>query len=285
MKGFFESAGPGRTITHGKATFSIPIHYYRDDLFALFFSADPERVRALMPSERLHPVALPGGRAMVGIAAFNYIDTSIGPYGEVAVVLPAVYGERPPPMLLPALMEARYRGFGCLVLHLPVTGVLPRDAGRGEWGYTKFVADMGFTITPESLECRMFEERTHILTLTAARKGIPLRDRRPLVTYSVRGGDLIKTVIPQRGTCRVCLLPRGSSLELGNHPVAQSLRDLGLSNRPFMSRYYLERSGILPKGEVIERRVRPLDGYRGRDREGRHWVSYTTGGAEWTPSN
>ena len=27
-------------------------------------------------------------------------------------------------------------------MHLPVTRVEARDAGRGEWGYTKFLADM-----------------------------------------------------------------------------------------------------------------------------------------------
>jgi len=72
-------------------------------------------------------------KALLGIAAFNYVDTSIGPYGEVAVVIPVVHRRRPLP-LLPALMEASYPGFGNLVLHLPVTGLKPRDAGRGVWG-------------------------------------------------------------------------------------------------------------------------------------------------------
>jgi len=56
--------------------------------------------------------------------------------------------------------------------------------------------------------------------------------------------------------------------------VAQTLRDLELSERPFLTRYYLQRSGILPAGEVVERGVRPLEGYRGTDREGEHEVEY-----------
>jgi len=43
------------------------------------------------------------------------------------VFIPVVHGRRPLP-LLPALMEASYPGFGNLVLHLPVTGLKPRDA-------------------------------------------------------------------------------------------------------------------------------------------------------------
>lgn len=274
MPGFFYSSRPGKTVTHGQATFELPILYFRDDLFALFFTADPRKVRALMPSGRLHPVLLTPGKAMVGVAAFNYIETTIGAYGEVAVVIPAVYGSSPPPLILPALMEARYPGFGNLVAHLPVTRTVARDAGRGEWGYTKFVADMRFAISPEFMECRISEEESHILTLRVARKGIVMKDRKPLVTYSVRQGDLIRTRIPQRGACRVGVMPGGSNLVLGNHPVSDSIRGLGLSAYPVMSRYYLEMSAILPSGVVVERGVRALEGYYGKEREGEHTVVY-----------
>jgi hypothetical protein len=232
-----------------------------------------------MPSQRLHPVMLTSGKAMVGIGAFNYMDTSIGPYGEVAVVAPAVYGPKPPPVLIPALLESRYPGFGTLVLHLPVTKTVARDAGRGEWGYTKFVADMKFTFTPEAMECRMSEGDQHILSLRVPRRGIAVRDRKPLITFSVKNGDLIKTFVPQKGYCRFAVRPKGAGLRLGDHPVAQSIRDLGLSERPFLSRYYLERSGILPSGVVIEKGVKPLDGHFGTDREGMHTVEYTAEGA------
>lgn len=275
MANFFSSSRPGRTVIRGQATFELPILYFRDDFFALFFTADPRKVRSLMPSDRLHPVLLTSKKALVGIAAFNYMETSIGPYGEVAVVIPAVYGHAAPPLILPVLMEARYPGFGNLVAHLPVTRTVARDAGRGEWGYTKFVADMQFAITPQFMECRMSEDGSHILTLRVARKGIVMRDRKPLVTYSVRQGDLIRTTIPQRGACRVAVSPGGSHLILGNHSVSDSIRELGLADRPLMSRYYVERSGILPSGVVVEKGVRSLEGYHGRDREGEHTVTYT----------
>ena len=268
MAGFFDGTRPGRRVTHGSASFELPILYSRDDAFALFFTVPARTVRPLLPTASLHPVTLWPGRALLGVAAFNYVETSIGPYGELAVVVPVVHGRRPLPVL-PALMEASYRGFGNLVLHLPVTGQTPRDAGRGEWGYTKFVADMTFEILPERLTCRMAEEDRHILTLTVPRRGIVRRDPKPLVTYSVLEGRLIRTVIPQRAIFLLGVRPRGAGLELGEHPVAASIRALRPSARPLMSRVYLHRPAILPSGEVVEEGVRPLDGYRGRDREGR----------------
>ena len=270
MGEFFVGSRPGRTVTHGDVTFDLPILYHRDDLFGLFFSASFERVAATMPSAHLHPATLPGvgGRALVGVVAFNYFDTSIGPYGEVGIVVPVVYGEKPPPAVIPLLLEGSWPGYGYLVLHLPVTTTMARDAGRGEWGYTKFVADMRFTTTPEYHECYLSEGASKILMLRTPRKGMLSRDTRPLVTYSVRSGDLVKTVIPQQGICRNALLPRAWRLEPGDHEVAESLRRLELSSRPLLARTYIERSAILPAGEVIEREVLPLDGYRGEDRQG-----------------
>ncbi|RLB61782.1 MAG: hypothetical protein DRI90_10565 [Deltaproteobacteria bacterium] len=276
MSGFFDDARNTTTVTHGSATFDLPISYYRDDAFALFFSADLDAVRATLPSDDLHPVTLVGGRATIAIMGFNYLDTSIGSYGEVAVVAPVVHGRRPLP-LLPALLESDYAGFGALVLHLPVTHRIARDAGRGQWGYTKFVADMAFENTPEHHRCRLSEKGDHILTLQVAKGGMFAREQRPITTYSVKEGDLIRTIIPQVGTCRWWPRCKKSSLELGNHPVAQSLKDLDLSPTPLLKRYYVERSAILPAGVVVERGVRPLAGCQGTHDEADHTVTYAGG--------
>ncbi|MEN8244035.1 MAG: acetoacetate decarboxylase family protein [Thermodesulfobacteriota bacterium] len=276
MSSFFNDASPEKTVTHGEATFDLPVLYHRDDAFALYFTADYKKVKAVMPSDKLHPVVLPGGKAIVAFCAFNYIETSIGPYGEIAFALPAVFGKpiTPAKGLLAAMMESKYPGFGVVVMHLPVTRVEARDAGRGEWGYTKFIADMHFSITPEHMQCRMLEGDEHILDMRVIRKGVYLRDKKPLTTYSVKDNDLIKTVIPQQATKRIALMPGGSYVKLGNHPMAVSIHELGLSVRPLMSVYYPERPAILPSGTIIEKGVRPLDGYLGKDRKADHTVEY-----------
>ncbi len=273
MKRFFEDIGPKTRVEHGAASFELPILYFREDSFAAFFPAKMEKVRSLLPSRHLQPVALAKGRTVVGIAAFNYLETTVGSYGEVAVVVPVIHKGKSIPAM-PLLLEARYPGFGMLVLHLPVTDVVPRDAGRGEWGYTKFVADMDFTITPEFLQCRLSEGESHILTLRVPRRGMAKREKRPIVTYSVKEGRLVKTTIPQRGLYLLNPGPWGGRLELGEHPVAQSIKELEINPRPILTRAYLYRSAILPAGEVVEEGVNPLEGHKGTDREGRHTIRY-----------
>lgn len=267
MRAFFDGTRPGRTVTFGTSTFELPALYFRDDSFAAVFTADYERVRAYMPSDQLHPVPASRGRALIAVIAYDYLETSVGPYGEVGVSAPVVYGRRPPP-ILPMALESAWDGFGHLILHLPVTRRSARDGGRGQWGYTKFVADMEFENTPEMHRCRLEEGGDHILTLQVNKRGLLLPDRRPIVTYSVKDGDLVRTTIPQASITRTALGAGGSSLELGDaHPVARSLRDLGIDLRPVMTRYFADRMAILPEGVVIENGVRPLDGYLGSDRD------------------
>lgn len=270
---FFASTRPGTWAGHGTAEFELPILYFRDDFFSLYFAADAQNVSRLIPSDNLYPVLLPNKKAVVAVGAFNYMDTSIGPYGEVIVGIPLVYGKKPMPVA-PALLESTYPGFGVLVAHLPVTTQTARDAGRGEWGYTKFITEMNFTITPEFMECRMSENGRNILNLRVVRQGFFKTDKKPIVTFSVKDGRLIKTTIPQKGSFRQSLRPTGSCLELGDHPVSESIRELDLAPKPMLSKYYVERAGILPAGEVIEDNVRPLEGYYGGDSEGELTVSY-----------
>lgn len=274
MKPFFAGTRPGKSMTAGGQKFELPILYFRDDAFAIFYTADPARLKALLPSDRLHPVTLSRNRALFGVACFNYIDTTIGPYGEVGIVVPAMFDEKKPPHLIPAVRETYDPRFGMVVLHLPVTTMAAREGGRGIWGYTKFVADMNFTITPEYMECGLSEGKKRILTARVARRGFVKKDYRSLSTFSVKNKKLIQTTIPQVGTARNAFFPDGSFLDLGDHQIAGPLKELGLSKKPVMSRYYLERSGILPEGVVVQENVREMDGYRGTDRKGEHTVVY-----------
>ena len=254
----------------------LPILYYHDDFFALYFTANIKKVSEIVPSANLYPVRMPNGRAIIGVAAFNYMETTIGSYGEVAIVIPVVHGKKTSPFtgLIPAFMESRYQGFGLLVMHLPVTGMLARDGGRQGWGYTKFIADMHFVINSDYFECQMYEEDRHILDLRVRKKGILMKETRPIITYSVLDNNLIKTIIPQKGIRRVAIQTKGSFLKLGNHPVSESLKALDISNKPFMSAYFPERSTILPLGDIIEKNVSSFEGYLGKNREAKHTIEY-----------
>lgn len=264
---FFDWKGPTeKGLDIGSARVDLPVMYYRDDSFMGIFGAAYEPVRTLLPSHDLYPVTLPDGRATIGIFAFNYLETGIGPYGEIGIAIPCTHGHQAP-ALLPLLLESRYPGWGGFVLHLPVTSIVARDGGRIGFGYTKFVADMAFQKRPAYQSVRMSEGGDHILTLTVRQSGLTLKDNRPLITYSVLNGELLRTTIPSRAVYQLGLTPGSATLELGNHEIAQQLRSLDISATAAFAKNYLTRSGILPAGEPLGPADRPHVGYAGQDRE------------------
>jgi len=275
---FFKNCRPGNSVTHGATTFELPILYMRDDYFSLYYSIDKKKAMELMPSDNLHPVTLPNGRAIIAILAYNYIDTSIGSYGEVASVIPVLHNKKHLPLMgfIPLLKQGAYPHFGALVQHLPVTKSSAYESGRGEWGYTKFVTEMQFDITPEHFAVSMSEGEEHILDMQVIRRGISVKDKKPIVSFSVKNNNLIKTVIPQKGIQRVSLVTKGSFIKFGDHPMAKSIIELDISETPFLQAFYPERSAILPSGTVVEKNVRAFEGWKPKIvQKGKHTYSYT----------
>ncbi|CAG0937278.1 hypothetical protein TFLX_06201 [Thermoflexales bacterium] len=236
-------------VHHGQAEFDLPIAYYRDDCFVGVFDAAYQPVAQALPTG-LYPVTLFKGRCAIAIIAFNYLRTSIGPYGEIGITIPCTRHPQSLP-LLPLLLESKFPALGMFILHLPVTTLIARDAGRGVWGYTKFVADMDFEKLPTRQQVRLAEGNTSILTLTIAQKGLPLPDNRPLVTYSVLDKHLIKTTIPTRAVYQLGLGGKYGQLELGDHPIAEQLKSFEISTSPTFTKNYLSRASLLPAGETV----------------------------------
>ncbi len=262
---FFHWTGPSGNHRVGAEQVKLPILYQRDDCFLGVFDAARGPIEAVLPTRDLHPVSIgKKGRVAVIFMATNYLESSIGPYGELAIAIPCTHRRAAPP-LVPLLLEDRLEGWAPFVLHLPVTLGRSRDAGREIWGYPKFLADMDFRKRPAYQSVRLSEGGRHLLTLTVLQRGIPLRDDRPLITYTTMGSQLIRTALPSRAVCQLSLLPGLAKLELGAHPLADQLRSFDVSCASMFSRNYLTRGTILPAGEVVGTVERPYAGFVGAD--------------------
>ncbi len=266
---FSRAAGRAETVVAGGQSVQLPIQYRRADVFTAFFTAGRDAVARLLPGG-LHPVNMGRDRAPLAISGVNYLDTTLGPYGEVAINVPCTHG-RPAPAIVSAALQTFLPGFGFFVVHLPVTTPLADEVGRSVWGYPKFVADMSFERTPGYQRVRLGEGGSEILSLTVPQRGVPVRDNRAWITYATREHDLLRVTAPCRSIYQVLPGGLGVRLELGDHRIAAQLHRLGISTRPLFSLNYLYFAALLPAGETVDEVDRPYRGHRpgARDPVGR----------------
>jgi hypothetical protein len=278
---FYEWTGPRPVAEVDGLRLMGPGFFHRMDSFQSVHLASYDAVRDVLPSNELYPVRWIDGRAILMIGAVKYHAVSashadgttavLAPYGEVVIAAMVTRGpaRRGLPLLAPGLHHA-----GGFILHMPVTTLEARDLGLKIFGLPKFVADMDFREEPLLRQVRVSEQDTEILTLAIRPGSRVTTDRNPGILYSSLHGELLQTTTRFFGHRQVRLGRRAGALQLGEHPVAGRLRELGISRAPLMAASYLDGRLILPFGSPIGA-AQDYTGYPGHDRtRGRFTVAY-----------
>lgn len=176
----------------------------------------------LMAGTGLEPKRLPGGRAACILAVVQYVDNDLGPYNEVAFSLAVGARDGQPA--------------GAYIHQLPVDGEFTCAAGRGIWGFPKWLADIDLTIDDRRAHCRLSQDGELVLELTISSRAVPLPSRpMEMSAYAHLDGVTRRTPFTSRPS-GVRGGPLGVRLALGDHhPMARELRGLGLPKRAVMS--------------------------------------------------
>ncbi|MBJ7348797.1 MAG: acetoacetate decarboxylase family protein, partial [Thermoleophilaceae bacterium] len=122
-----------------------PLFYYDGEAMVGIFPARLSALKKLMPDARMRPARLAPGIGAVTVACFEYRDTDITDYNELAIAIPLNEPYYRPNLPGRALASALRRDqFDVLVHHLPVTTERARTGGRTWYNYPKFVAGIDF---------------------------------------------------------------------------------------------------------------------------------------------
>ena len=89
----------GRHALVDTIPFTLPVSSHASPALLAGFSIDGDAAAALLPGNEVHPLRLPGGRAVLLVTVIDYRVTSIGRYIEFSVAIACTHGAppRPPP--------------------------------------------------------------------------------------------------------------------------------------------------------------------------------------------
>lgn len=237
---FFNVASKAVSTSEGPV--ELPILYRSVRNLNAFFLVDRMLLQAALDEAgafNLRPTCEWSGKALIAIACFEYRDTTIGPYNEIALVI-AVVRKHVKPRLghwLQALRDAENpsREMGWFVVQMPVTTTAACTAGREIWGFPKFVSAIEFDRSGRCVGVSVSDPdhpddySRAIMDLSGdLGVGIP-GPSISLMVYTQCKEQWLRTAINVRGGARLHA-GGGFKLHIGAsaHPMARTMIDLGL---------------------------------------------------------
>lgn len=219
-------------VPWGDRTISVPLFYYDISAIGVAFFTSLSKIREKLPSPRMHPLRVTPWHGLTTITTYEYRDCDIGPYNEVAISFPVTLDRPSPPFT--GLFRKSPGVPKVYTHHLPVTTEIARDAGIEFANYPKFLANITFEKKDGSITCHLAEAQGHILTLTVHELPLQPVGRSTIHSLTFREGYILRLEFIL-GTCSQGQShnPAHAHLELGDHPIAQELRDLKLGRMAY----------------------------------------------------
>jgi len=186
-------------------------------------------VKRLLPAG-LTPLQTIPGLAPCTIVGADYRDGDLGQYHEVGVC----FLLRPPngPRLdVLAMVRNQAPAF---IHRLPVTTSFSCEAGRHIWGFPKDVMDIDFADTGTTRTVTLRDQGRLVLQLSAPRGGTKKFADVDVEAMGSWGGPVQVTPAQMAGE-GVKAGFRAGQLVLGDHPIADELRSLGLPKKPLVA--------------------------------------------------
>jgi hypothetical protein len=249
-------SGDDRTWTVLGRTVGLPVEVRRAAQWGVQYLVPAAAAQRIVDPTGLEVTGPVPGRALVALAVCRYDDTDLDPYHEVAVSFVVRPHDAPP--LASAAQRTRefFSGaIGAYIHRLPVDQEFTCAAGRGIWGFPKWVTTIDIdepsrSTTGTGTTVRLVDGGTHVLTLTVAAGGRLHLPAQAPPSYSFADGILRRTewTTASQGTAgRV----GGASLVLGDHPMADELASLGLPRRALFSSSAAQMQASFGPAEIV----------------------------------
>lgn len=239
------AADDGSYLVEGQ-TVAMPVLVREAKQAAATFLVAHSAAQRVISQTGLVATRQPGGKAIASLALVDYLDNDLGTYKELALAFVVDDPTRP--------ANATDKTVNTLIHRLPVSEAFTCAAGRGIWGFPKWIADLEVDFNDAGATCVLRDGALDILRVTLRRGRIPI-PRRPLPMNAFSCDDdgvVRKTPWTTDGVGRQTIRPGGATIEIGyGHPIADELRALGLPKRALMTLFDPNMSASFGAPQIV----------------------------------
>lgn len=230
---------------------SLPLVAKDGIMMAAFYTADRSKVCEIIPDKHFIPAVLPNNQTAVAFFAIEYptvrvndpeTDIGVDPYNEILVAVPAVLGDsETTPPTLEQILNGEVQDVVYYIHHIAVTTRMAQLLGNEFLGYNKFICDIKFEDTADARTCVVSNDNKALFSLKVSPKpsSFELHREKPTVaSYDCLYGreTAFKLTYENQSKIAITMDPI-AELQLGDHPLAEIISGLNLSEKPFQVRY------------------------------------------------
>ncbi len=219
----------GRTVT-------FPVEV-RDAAASIAAFVVPSRAAARLIGDAFEIVDFFPGRTLLMLGCIDYKDNDLGDYNEVAMNF--FVRTKGASQGFPYLGAWKAMIGGTLPSYswkMPVNQSFTRDAGALIWGFPKTVERIDFDYGRAGRFHALLEmDGKKVFEIDTPCGGSRAQPKGPAIGYSYIDGVPHQTTFTQQATRLGIGLGSSVELTLGDHPIADDLRSLGLPKKPLMT--------------------------------------------------
>jgi Acetoacetate decarboxylase (ADC) len=222
----------------------LPVEYRDGSMFGSFYRVDPQTAADLIPTAILEPIRF-GDKAIAGILAFEYRDTSIGAYGEFGVAILARRCKTKDSALGAIALPDSSINSGWYVVNLPVTTELARAGGIDIWGFPKYIRPIATGFSKSGIRITLDGELD-----IHHKDGFGFRlPARPMALFTILNDTVLRTVVRGRYGIKYGGTSSTQVNILGDGLTANTVRKLRLDSMlPLISFRADHLNMLLPEG-------------------------------------
>jgi hypothetical protein len=200
------------------------------------FSVPARAAQALIRDSGFEVAELWPGRACFSLACCSYRESDCGPYNEISMAffVKPMHGRSSAIPYLGTWLDIVRNDSATHIWKLPVTTRLAHDAGWQMWGLPKTIDEIDFEKADGRATFQLRMDGREVLRFSVPATG--RRDQPPSASavYSIYEGAPHVTIL-ENEYHDFGMSFGGGRLSLGDHPIADQLRGLGLPRRPLVS--------------------------------------------------
>lgn len=244
-----DTAPAERCFTIEGKELGYPTQFHDGSAAMSVFSVPSKIANEIIADSDFEVVEIAPARTALSLICVHYTDTDCGSYEEIAFAffVKKYGGDWQLPYLGP-LWDLLTGKIASHTWYLPVTTSLAEQCGIQMWGYPKTIEDIRFNIQNGRAEFALHKSGEDILRFSVKAQGI--MNPKPLAApvYSVMDGKPYVGYLTQKFS-GVGHHRSGIELVLGDHPIVEPLKRLGLPKQPLISSWmeHLEFSMSAPE--------------------------------------